>query len=65
LIAVIEPATGKVIATIDATEAVQKGKGNGEVLNGIAYNPKTGKTYITGKFWTSLFEVAFTKPKGV
>jgi glutamine cyclotransferase len=65
LIAVIEPATGKVIATIDATEAVQKGKGNGEVLNGIAYNQKTGKTYITGKFWTSLFEVAFTKPKGV
>ena len=65
LIAVIEPTTGKVIATIDATEAVQKGKGNGEVLNGIAYNQKTGKTYITGKFWTSLFEVAFTKPKGV
>jgi len=65
LIAVIEPSTGKVIATIDATEAVQKGKGNGEVLNGIAYNQKTGKTYITGKFWTSLFEVAFTKPKGV
>jgi glutamine cyclotransferase len=64
LIAVIEPATGKVIATIDATEAVQKGKGSGEVLNGIAYNQKTGKTYITGKFWTSLFEVVFTKPKG-
>lgn len=65
LIAVIEPSTGKVIATIDATEAVQKGKGNGEVLNGIAHNQKTGKTYITGKFWPSLFEVAFTKPKGV
>jgi glutamine cyclotransferase len=65
LIAVIEPTTGKVIATIDATEAVQRGKGNGEVLNGIAHNQKTGKTYITGKFWTSLFEVAFTKPKGV
>jgi glutaminyl-peptide cyclotransferase len=65
LIAVIEPSTGKVMATIDATEAVQKGKGNGEVLNGIAHNQKTGKTYITGKFWPSLFEVAFTKPKGV
>lgn len=64
LIAVIEPKTGKVIATIDATEAVQKGKGNGEVLNGIAHNQKTGKTYITGKFWTSLFEVSFNKPKG-
>ncbi len=62
LIAVIDPATGKVIATIDATPAVQKGKGNGEVLNGIAYNQKTKKTYITGKYWPSLFEVKFNAP---
>ena len=62
LIAVIDPATGKVLATIDATPAVQKGKGNGEVLNGIAYNPKTKKTYITGKYWSSLFEVQFSAP---
>ena len=62
LIAVIEPETGRVIATIDATEAVQKGKGNGEVLNGIAYNDRTKKIYITGKFWNTLFEVSFIKP---
>lgn len=63
IIAVIEPTTGRVIATIDATEAVQKGKGSGEVLNGIAYNEQSNKTYITGKFWPNLFEVKFLQPK--
>ena len=63
IIAVIEPTTGRVIATIDATEAVQKGKGSGEVLNGIAYNEQSNKTYITGKFWPNLFEVKFLRPK--
>lgn len=27
------------------------------VLNGIAYNPTTGKIYVTGKHWDKLFEV--------
>lgn len=27
------------------------------VLNGIAYNPNTGKIYVTGKNWDKLFEV--------
>ena len=28
-----------------------------DVLNGIAYNPRTGKLYVTGKKWDTLFEV--------
>ena len=60
-IAVIDPATGKVLATIDATQLVQEGKGNGEVLNGIAYNSATKKLYMTGKFWPKLFEVVVKK----
>lgn len=28
-----------------------------DVLNGIAYNPRTGKLYVTGKDWDTLFEV--------
>lgn len=28
-----------------------------DVLNGIAYNPNTGKLYVTGKKWDTLFEV--------
>ena len=62
LIAVIEPSTGRVLATIDATNLVKQGKGNGEVLNGIAYNPKTKKTYLTGKYWPTMFEVVLQKP---
>jgi len=61
LIAVIDPQKGKVIAIIDATELATKGKGNGEVLNGIAYNSISKKTYMTGKFWPKLFEVEILK----
>lgn len=28
-----------------------------DVLNGIAYNPRTGNLYVTGKDWDTLFEV--------
>lgn len=49
-IAVIDPLSGKVLALIDATNLVNEGKGNGEVLNGIAYHAKSNKMYMTGKF---------------
>jgi glutamine cyclotransferase len=61
LIAVIDPENGKVMATIDASELVERGKGNGQVLNGIAYNSSNRKTYMTGKFWPKLFEVEVLK----
>jgi glutamine cyclotransferase len=60
-IAVIDPMSGKVIALIDATNLVKEGKGNGEVLNGIAYHPITKKLYMTGKFWPTMFEVKVLK----
>jgi len=63
LLAVIDPSTGRVMATIDATNIVKEGRGNGEVLNGIAYNSQTKKIYITGKYWPSLFEIKIRKPK--
>lgn len=28
-----------------------------DVLNGIAYNPETGKIYLTGKNWPKLYEI--------
>ena len=63
LVAVIDPAYGKVMAIIDATELVRRGKGtgNGEVLNGIAYNSSNRKIYMTGKFWPKLFEIEVLK----
>lgn len=58
---VIEPNTGKVLQEIDANELVIRGKGSGDVLNGIAHNKLTNKTYMTGKYWTKTFEVQFQK----
>ena len=60
-VAVIEPVYGRVIALIDASNLVSSGKGNGEVLNGIAYNAQNQKIYMTGKYWPKLFEVNIIK----
>ena len=59
-IIVIDPRNGKVLAEIDATELVNKGRGNGDVLNGIAFNGP--KMYVTGKNWNTLFEIKLKKP---
>lgn len=58
----IDPKTGKVLEQIDGSELFRVGRGMGEVLNGIAHNPATGKTYMTGKNWIKLFEVKFVEP---
>ena len=58
IIIVVDPNTGKVLKEIDASALGLTGRGsNGEVLNGIAYNKQTGKLFLTGKYWTNLFEV--------
>ncbi|MDG1148352.1 MAG: glutaminyl-peptide cyclotransferase [Crocinitomicaceae bacterium] len=61
-VVVIDPVNGKVLQEINATNLVLKGQGTGEVLNGIAHNSATGKTYMTGKYWGKLFEVDFVEP---
>ncbi|MCE3294758.1 MAG: hypothetical protein K0R65_472 [Crocinitomicaceae bacterium] len=58
IIIVIDPASGKVLSEIDCSEVVKAGKGGGEVLNGIAYNPQNKKLYLTGKNWSNLLEVS-------
>lgn len=59
-IVVIDPETGRVIATIDGSELEKEGRGFGDVMNGIAQNE--GKIYMTGKNWDKLFEVNLEKP---
>jgi glutamine cyclotransferase len=59
---VIQPETGKVLATINASKLAALGQNGGDVLNGIAYSPKNKKFYMTGKYWSKLFEVTFLKP---
>lgn len=56
-VVVIDPTSGIVLEEIDCTELEIQGKNGGDVLNGIAYNPQTGKIYMTGKYWNKLFEV--------
>lgn len=57
-IAVINPATGAVDAILNLTDLrKQVTNDNAEVLNGIAYNPKTKTIFVTGKNWNKLFEL--------
>ena len=54
----IDPKTGVVTGRINMSgllNAVEKQ--NADVLNGIAYDEKTGKIYVTGKNWPKLFEI--------
>ncbi|MGC1204316.1 MAG: glutaminyl-peptide cyclotransferase [Flavobacteriaceae bacterium] len=58
-VAIINPKNGAVTGVIDFTslkEKVTKHEGL-DVLNGIAYNPKTKTVFVTGKRWDKLFEV--------
>lgn len=61
-VVVIQPETGKVLATINASELATLGQNGGDVLNGIAYSSSNKRFYMTGKYWSKLFEVGFQKP---
>ncbi len=57
-IVVIDPATGAVSHVLDATELIPPGLDAGaEVLNGIAHDPETGRLWVTGKNWPTLYEL--------
>jgi glutaminyl-peptide cyclotransferase len=60
-IARIDPATGAVIDWIDLTSIATKmnaqAADQGAVLNGIAYDTKGDRLFVTGKYWPQLFEV--------
>lgn len=57
-IAVINPTTGAVEGVLDLSGLRSKVTNkDAEVLNGIAYNPKTKTIFVTGKNWDKLFEI--------
>jgi glutaminyl-peptide cyclotransferase len=62
-IVVIDINTGKVLQSIDMTGLLDKDKINSrvDVLNGIAFDTKTRKYYVTGKWWPFIFEVEWVK----
>lgn len=58
-IARISPATGKVTGWVDLgglSKSVSAARPV-DVLNGIAYDPKLDRIFVTGKLWPKLFEI--------
>jgi glutamine cyclotransferase len=63
-IARIDPASGKVIGWIDLTGLLNPADrmvGQTDVLNGIAYDAKGDRLFVTGKRWPKLFEILLLK----
>lgn len=59
-IARINPATGNVTGWIDLSgllKAVDRPRDAGGVLNGIAYDAKSDRVFVTGKLWPKVFEI--------
>jgi len=62
LIAVINPTTGAVEQVLDLSDLKkQLTNTQADVLNGIAYNPKTKTFFVTGKYWDKMFEIKISE----
>ncbi len=62
LIARISPTTGKVLGWIDLTGLLTPAEAQSvDVLNGIAYDAKQDRLFVTGKLWPKIFEIKLTK----
>lgn len=59
-IARIDPTTGRLLGWIDLAGLLpeeDRAAQHVDVLNGIAYDPATGRLFVTGKWWPKLFEI--------
>ncbi len=65
MIVIINPSDGRVEATVDCTGLLpdRLRTADTDVLNGIAYDSKTGKIWLTGKNWPRLYEVSLVPVK--
>lgn len=62
-IAKISPKDGRVTGWLDLSGLRRQlqPRGRSEVLNGIAYDSKTGHLLVTGKYWPQMFELKVEK----
>ena len=62
-IARIDPQTGHVTGWIDLTGLLPPSDRRRpvDVLNGIAYDPRSDRLFVTGKWWPKLFEITLTR----
>ncbi|MFM1896653.1 MAG: hypothetical protein RLZZ385_1727 [Pseudomonadota bacterium] len=60
----IDPSSGQVnsIVNLQGLTAITSRPGNDAVLNGIAYDDDTGRLFVTGKLWPSLYEIELVEP---
>jgi len=58
-IAIIDPADGRVTAYVDLSPLVHEVAADDydAVANGIAYDAASGRLFVTGKLWPTLFEI--------
>jgi len=60
----VSPKTGQVLGWIDLSGLLDKQDAVGvEVLNGIAYDAKGDRLFVTGKLWPKLFEIRLVPGK--
>jgi len=61
VIARIDPATGRVKGWLDLDALVRANQSTDTdtVLNGIAYDAKGGRLFVTGKLWSKLYEIRY------
>jgi len=63
-VARIAPGTGRVIGWVElgGLLTAEERKESVDVLNGIAYDAKTDRLFVTGKLWPKLFEIELISP---
>jgi glutaminyl-peptide cyclotransferase len=66
-IVIISPDNGTIVGRVDLRELMKdKRPADGDgVLNGIAYDEKNDRLFVTGKFWPELFEIRLENMKNI
>ena len=55
-VAIIDPNSGTLLGLVDMT-GLKARHPRGDVLNGIAYDAEAKRLYMTGKYWSELYEI--------
>jgi len=60
----IDPATGRVLAWLDLDTLSRRNAAFNPdaVLNGVAYDPRGDRLFVTGKLWPNLYEIRLVPP---
>ena len=61
-VAIIDPADGHVVGWLDLADLVPSGASGNAVLNGIAYDSREKRLFVTGKLWPTLYEIRAHRP---